>query len=89
MLLIANVAHVESHATEFHVLFSTPAIALHVTPLFVERYTPPPATVANMTVPSSEIDTALQFLALSRAVHVDPESVDTYKLPPYAAATTI
>lgn len=88
MLLIANVVHVESQATEFHALLSTPAIALQVLPLSVEIYVPPPETVATITAPLSEIDTAVQFLALSRDAQVDPESVDTYKVPPYGAATT-
>ena len=74
---MANCEHVELHETEFHVLLSTPAMALQVTPLSEERYTPPPTTVATITVPLSAIDTELQFLALSREVQVDPESVET------------
>jgi hypothetical protein len=51
-------------------------MALQVVPLLVERYTPPPATVATIAVPSSEIETEVQFRELSLEVHVDPESLE-------------
>ncbi len=76
-LVMANFEHVASHETEVQARRSLTAMTSQLSPLSEERYTPPPATVATITVPLSAIDTEDHFLALPRGVQVDPESVET------------
>ncbi len=77
-LVMANFEHVASHETEVQAGRSLmAAMTSQLSPLSEERYMPPPATVATITVPLSAIDTEDHFLALPRGVQVDPESVET------------